>query len=286
MKQIREGMRVELMIIGAQKCGTTSLARQLAAHPEICFCEVKEPGYFNTVRDWESGLAAYHGLYSPRDGQICGEASTMYTFLPEWHGTHSRLFAYNPDLKLIYIMRDPIDRVISNYSHRLVRGTVKDSPEVAIASDPTYINRSRYGVQIKPYVELFGERNILFLIFEEFFSDQSKALKRIAKFLDIDPNGFDDLGSLLAAQHQSVGQRHLPSPLRKVVHQAGWVRLSSYVPKSMRYLARRVFGKKLERKPDLTPEFRETLWRLLEADVSEIEALLGRGLHPWRSKHT
>lgn len=192
-------MRVDFMLIGAQKCGTTSLAKQLAAHPQICFCKVKEPGYFNKISDWHSDLPAYHALYSPRSGQICGEASTMYTFLPEWQETHSRLFAYNSDLKLIYMMRNPIDRVISNYSHRLVRSTVKEPPEIAIVSDPTYINRSRYGLQIRPYRELFEEKNILLLIFEEYVSDQLNTLRRIASFLEISSNGIDDLGPLMAA---------------------------------------------------------------------------------------
>ena len=60
---------------------------------------------------WEADLASYHALYSPAPGQLCGEGSTMYTFLPEFDKTYERLFAYNPDLKFIYIMRSPVERV-------------------------------------------------------------------------------------------------------------------------------------------------------------------------------
>jgi hypothetical protein len=64
---------VDFMIIGAQKSGTTSLAAQLADHPQICFSQIKEPGYFNETEDWESGLDRYHQLFDPADGQLCGE---------------------------------------------------------------------------------------------------------------------------------------------------------------------------------------------------------------------
>jgi hypothetical protein len=197
-------MRVDFMIIGAQKCGTTSLASQLAEHPSICFCKIKEPGYFHKVEDWRSDLDAYHQLFAPEDGQICGEASTMYTFLPEWHGTHSRLFAYNPDLKLIYIMRNPVERVISNYAHDLVRGFVKAAPESVVFEDPGYINRSRYGVQIRPYLELFPRENVLLLVFEEYVADQWKALQQICTFLEIPA----ELPGAVATveKHKSVGQ--------------------------------------------------------------------------------
>ena len=92
-------MRVDFMIIGAQKAGTTSLAAQLAAHPQVCFCREKEPGYFHQTADWRAGLDGYHALYDPRPGQLLGEASTYYTFFPEYRGTAERLY----DLSLIHI---------------------------------------------------------------------------------------------------------------------------------------------------------------------------------------
>ncbi len=102
-------MLVDFMIVSAQKCGTTSLASQLAQHPDICFSRTKEPDYFNANSDWQSRLVQYHQLFDPQPEQLCGEASTMYTFLPEYMDTHVRLHAYNSNLKLIYIMRDPVD---------------------------------------------------------------------------------------------------------------------------------------------------------------------------------
>jgi len=126
-------MRVDFMMIGAQKSGTTSLAAQLAAHPQICFCREKEPAYFHQVADWRAELDHYHALYDPRPGQLLGEASTHYTFFPQYRDTAARLYEYNPALKLIYIMRQPVDRIVSLYSHNFVRDIDREADDAAIA---------------------------------------------------------------------------------------------------------------------------------------------------------
>lgn len=273
-------MLVDFMLIGAQKCGTSSLAAQLAQHPQICFCSTKEPGYFDRTEDWEASLDEYHKLYSPAAGQICGEASTMYTFIPEWRDTHSRLAAYNPDLKLIYMMRQPVERIVSQYSHRLVRGTVKDDPEIAVLSDPTYVNRTRYAVQIRPYLELFGPEKVLLLIFEEYTCDPLRTLVGIAEFLDVRPDAFQSVD--LTARHRSTREWYLRNSYRRIPSRAVLRAAASRLPSSMRKAARPYFYNRLEAKPEFSPNLKQTLWLLLEDDVVGIEEILGRRLDIWR----
>ena len=275
-------MRVDFMIIGAQKCGTTTLAEQLSEHPSVCFCATKEPGYFHRTPDWEAHLDTYHALYQPTPGQLCGEGSTMYTFLPEWQDTHLRLHRYNPDLKLIYLMRNPVERVISNYAHRLVRKTVHETPESVIFAHPIYINRSRYGVQLRPYLELFGRAQILPLIFEEYIADQPQTLQRVADFLGIDPAAFQRPSEADKATHRSVGEYQLGPIMQKVREWGGIDSLLAYVPAPVRQRARQSFGQQLTEKPTIAPATRQLLWRFLEDDVHFVEALLGRQLPVWR----
>jgi hypothetical protein len=203
----KEDFRVDFMIIGAQKSGTTSLAAQLAEHPQVCFCNEKEPGYFNSTANWKEGLKEYHALYAPAENQICGEASTMYTFLPEFNDTYSRLYEYNPELRLIYLMRDPVERIVSHFAHRVGHGRIKGSPEEHVLTDPHYINRSRYGVQLKPYLQLFGKTKILLLLFEEYVSNQQETLNRVASFLNITPDPFLEVDS--SPKNLSVGKKYL-----------------------------------------------------------------------------
>ena len=270
-------MLVDFMMVGAQKCGTTSLASQLALHPEICFCSEKEPGYFNQVADWRGGLSAYHALYVPEPGQLCGEASTMYTFAPEWTGTHQRLYEYNPALKLIYIMRDPVERVISHYSHNLVRSLVTDPPEIAVYQDPTYLGRSRYATQIAPYIECFGRDQILLLVFEEYIVDQAKTLHAIAEFL-----GIDTTASMIieeAAAHRTVGEYYLKfTAIEEMVKSNLFQTVRPYIPEFLRKGVRRQLSNKLEDKPTFSPELQQELRVELSSEIIQIEEQLGRSI--------
>lgn len=279
-------MRVDFMMIGAQKCGTTSIAAQLAGHPQICFCTEKEPGYFHKTEDWRAGLDGYHGLYHPRPGQLLGEASTFYTFFPEFRGTAERLYDYNPALKLLYVMRQPVERIISHYTHNLVREIDTRSPDVAVFQDPHYIYRSRYAVQIRPYLELFGPDNVLLLVFEEYKADQIATLYRIAEFLGLDPLPFDQTDT--TPQHQSVGQPYLRSEtLRNFTHTDVFQKMRSVVPAAIRQPIRhKLLSNKIETKPDFSPDTRRALWRMLEDDVNSIEGMLGRRLDEWRRGYT
>lgn len=279
-------MLVDFMIIGAQKCGTTTLAEQLGTHPQICFCQTKEPCYFNQATDWRAGLAAYHSLYKPLPGQLCGEASTTYTFLPEWAETHKRLFEYNPQLKLLYIMRHPVERVISNYAHRLVRSTVHATPAQAVFADPVYLNRSRYGVQLRPYFQLFGREQMKLLVFEEYITDPVTHLQEIADFLGIQRDGFADKIGQTRTANKSVGEYYL-NPTAEKLKQNGLLQLATKpLPPTLRQLAKRYLGKRLEEKPTFEPELKQMIWRFLEDDVALVEELLGRRLINWRQGYT
>lgn len=279
-------MKVDFMVIGAQKCGTTSLAAQLAAHPQVCFCREKEPGYFHKTIDWASGLDSYHALYDPSPGQLCGEASTYYTFFPEFTGTWERLYAYNPSLKLIYIIRQPVERIISHYTHNYVREIDRLPPEIAVFRDPAYVNRSRYFMQIKPYIECFGPEQVLVLVFEEYTADQMTTLQRVAAFLGIDATPFAEADT--EPLHQSVGKPYLKSEaLRSLSDSPFFRQLRTIVPTSVRQpLRRRWLSNTIQEKPTFTAETRQALWQMLEEDVKAIEALLGRRLDNWHEGYT
>jgi hypothetical protein len=261
------------MIIGAEKSGTTTLAYQLAQHPQVSFCRKKEPHYFSINEDWEANLPEYHQLFSPAQGRRYGEASTSYTYIPEYQNTHARLFAYNPNLKLIYLMRQPVNRIISQYGHDLLQGRAKVPPEIDVLAKPDYLNRSRYGLQIKPYLELFGRENISLLIFEEYISKPIETLAQVASFLDISPEGFTNVDTT---------PRNIYTPLKKYP--------------LVRFLARSLFRRapvflrqtvqnyllKGQKKIEFPKSLTQKLWHDLDDDICYIEALLNRRLDVWR----
>lgn len=205
----------------------------------------------------------------------------MYTFLPDYLGTHLRLYEYNPDLKLIYVMRDPIERVLSNYTHNLVRKLETRPPEAVVFADSGYINRSRYAVQIRPYLEYFGKEQVRLLVFEEYVRNQQVALVEVADFLGIDPLAFS--ATEPAQANRSVGEYHLKSPMIERIARSQWFDLvRSSVPASVRQPVRRRLSNKLESSPTFSLALRQELWRWLEDDVAAIEQILGRPMDIWR----
>lgn len=266
-------MQIDFMLIGAQKSGTTSLAYQLAQHPQICFCRTKEPHHFSKSIDWNGSLDEYHKLFDPYPGQICGEASTTYTWLPQYPDTANRLHTYNPNLKLLYLMRQPVERIVSHYTHRLLRGRTKSPKEAEVLENPIYVNRSRYAVQIRPYLELYNRENILLIIFEEYVKNQIYSLKEIAAHLGIEPNGFDGIEN--NPQYQSLerkGDKKIKTWLTP---------LSRLFPLRIRNALRGPFVYGLESKPEFSYEFKKLLWRFVIEDVQEIERIIERPLDIW-----
>jgi len=270
---------VDVMLIGAQKSGTTALAQHLGSHPAVCLSREKEPAYFNTNADWRAGLRDYHALFASDPDQLWLEASTMYTFLPEFGGTHERIAAYNPDVKLIYVMRDPVERMLSNYAFRRVRRLTSDPPEVALLTDPTFVNRSRYGMQLRPYFETFPSEQIHLMVFEEHLADPSRSMKEVAEYLGISADEFGPVEA--TTRHASTGEARLSDRGRRLKHHQLSSRVIGSLPSPVRRFAGRWFRTTLERKPEVSAELRTRLHRLVEDDVAQVEEWLGRPVDLW-----
>jgi hypothetical protein len=193
-------MKVNLMIIGAMKSGTTTLSRILEKHPEVTFCTKKEPDFFSTNKDWKKNITSYHDLFDHnKNARIIAEGSTSYTKYPEynleiWNDIHE----YNEKMKFIYIVRNPFDRIISHYMHAFERGYINDSIDDAIINYSPLIINSRYFTQIKPYIDAFGRNNVLIIDFSDFLSMKEQILFKIAEFLHIDVDLFKDFRNIHA----------------------------------------------------------------------------------------
>src|SRR5688572_6261293 len=118
-------MLPNLIIIGAQKCGTSALHHYIHLHPEICMSAQKELNFFIESGNWSKGLAWYESNFGGKAGKakIYGEASPNYTDYPGTREVPERMHGIVPDVKLIYMVRHPIERIISQYIHYRRRGT-------------------------------------------------------------------------------------------------------------------------------------------------------------------
>jgi hypothetical protein len=174
----------DFVIIGAMKCGTSTLHAQLSAQPQFFMSEPKEPNFFSNDEIYAKGEAWYRSLFAKApEGAIKGESSTHYTKLPTYPKTVDRLAALIPHAKLIYVTRDPIERLVSQYIHEWTEGRITCGIDVAIDKHPELIAFSRYGYQLQPFIERFGRERILHVEFDRMTAEPDETLKRIAGFL-------------------------------------------------------------------------------------------------------
>ena len=178
------------LVIGAAKSGTTTLYRYLQRHPQIYMSSVKETAFFAFEKEYKKGLEFYASFfeYTSKE-QICGEASTDYTKYPLYPKTASRIAEILPNVKLIYIMRNPVDRAYAYYLHQWIRNNPKiinKSFEECLSYSEEYVNASNYMMQIKNYLQFFPKSSFLFILMEDMLQKPTETLKKTLEFLEVD----------------------------------------------------------------------------------------------------
>lgn len=181
-------MLPNFLIIGSMKSATTSLWSYLRQHPDVFLPEEKEPDFFIEDRAWGRGLDWYESLFAgAEDIAARGEASVNYTkaHVPSFRGVPERIATVLPDAKLIYIMRHPLERMISHYLHMRATGQEKLPAERALVEHPAYFQTSRYAWQLEGYLERFPSDRLLLLTSESLRDHREATLARIHMFLGV-----------------------------------------------------------------------------------------------------
>lgn len=181
-----------LLIIGAMKASTTLLYELLQRHPRVWFPDEKEPAVFQDGRvDDPARLRAYAQLYraAPSDARYLGDASTAYTKLPHLGPTPRYIHEALGQPRMIYIVRDPVSRTVSNFTHAWSRGSYPRDMTLraALDRDPMIVDASRYHQQLAAYHEQFGPDSVLVLIAEHLHHDPLRVMRRVEAYLDIEP---------------------------------------------------------------------------------------------------
>jgi len=175
------------LVIGAMKAGTTSLYHYLVEHPQVFMPDTKEIMFFDPRHNWHRGVDWYRSRFSDAgDALAVGEASTSYTKYPAAEGVPERIASVLGSPRLIYVLRDPVERIRSHYLYNLTRGTEWRPIEEAIDAEPAYLNVSRYAMQIDRYVPHLGLDGMLFLDSRKLRSDRAATLRRVYAFLGVD----------------------------------------------------------------------------------------------------
>ena len=265
-------MQPDFLIIGAMKCGTSTLQAQLARQQGIFMTTPKEPNFFSDPDIWARGMDWYQGLFAgARPGDLKGEASTHYTKLPTYPECAARLIAALPDIRLVYMTRDPIARLISHYLHEWSMGVITCDLETALERHPELIAYSCYGMQIAPYVEAYGAARICLSSLERIEAAPQAELSRVAAFIGYP--GAAVWQSAEARMNVSAERiRRFPGYGLLVDNPVAAGLRRVLVPKALRQAVKR----RLQRRdrPELEPASRQRLVEIFARDQARLQALL------------
>ncbi len=264
--------RPDYIIIGAMKCGTSTLAAQLGAHRAMFMTTPKEPNFFSDDDIFAKGQGWYEGLFTPAaTGDLKGEASTHYTKLPDLPQALPRLLeTLGTEARLIYLIRDPLDRLVSHYIHEWTQGVMSSDLETALQEHPALVAYSRYAMQIAPWIEAFGPEAVHVDTLEAMKADPAALMGRVGAFL-----GRDDLGWLDELEAQNVSSERLQK--RKL----DWLMLDNpaatflrrnLIPQALRDRVKA--GRKMQTRPTLTDAQRAALIPTFRDDRDALHALI------------
>lgn len=306
-------MNPTFLLIGAPKCGTTSFYNYLSQHPDVCMSDPKEPGFFAT-REYEKGLEHYWSKYYGgwKGERAVGEASTQNLYVPY---VHRRIAASLPHVKLLALLRHPVERALSNWW--MYRSSVYGEPlsfREAVTSelellqaggfpsegpeadrywlehvhtlhdsklrwtmDRTYVQRGHYAEQIERYLRVFPREQIKIVLTEDLKRDTEKTVRDTWQFLGIDPDHPLEDRSIA---HLSYKSRHV-ARLMNFAQKSGLRRL---LPEGAVDFLRRTLRPSLVNVGDkvrMDPETRALLVEHYRPHNRALEQILGRDLSHW-----
>jgi hypothetical protein len=285
---------IDFIGIGTPKAGSSWIFKCLSEHPQICGSKLKEMRFFDNINDYKKGMNWYFSFFPKQEpGQLVGEFSPSYIHSIE---TAKRIHENFPNVKLISVFRNPIDKLYSLYWYNKIGGkgsfSVFNTFEDVIKLVPQFLEDSLHGKQFKNYLDIFPRGQIHTLLYDDIVKNPQKAIKDIYKFLNID-DAFEPPS--LYKKVNETGDKHMAYPiLFKVVYSIYWrMKKITWLMKIVKKfntlriaMALAKFGMKKGgakyEKPPMDPQTRENLRIFYKNDIKLLENLINRDLSEWK----
>lgn len=228
------------LIVGAMKGGTTSLYHYLRVHPEVFMPETKELHYFVAEKNLRRGIGWYERQFRNAGNAIAvGEASPDYSKYPIHRGVPERIADLIPGVRLIYVIRNPLERIRSHYLDDLARGRERRPIGEAVSGNEHYLAPSRYALQIEEYLKYFPRKRLLLMTSESLRDDRGAAMRRVHDFIGVNS---DWSTPVQEREFNSTDKKTAPGPLLLAArHIPGAARLRLLAPRQVK-AAERIFG--------------------------------------------
>lgn len=274
-------MLPNLIIIGAGKCGTSALYYYLHQHPEVTMSREKELRFFGSR--WRRGLAWYESHFADCRTPVRGEASPQYTHYPGNPEAPRRMHDVVPGARLIYLVRDPLERIVSHYvdSYSLRREHRRFRDAAWPTTDNRYVHISSYATQLERYLPHFALEQILVIDRDELLERRRAALARLFAFLGVDPSFDSPLFDRVRNRSEDKRRVRWDNPLlpRKLSPSPG-----GRLPWAVRARVKRTVYRSLSvavDRPDVDDDLRDALGEVLQPEAERLRALTGKRLSSW-----
>ena len=265
------------IIIGAMKSATSTLQDQLIQQDGICMCDPKEPNFFSDDEQYNKGIDWYTSLFSDFSEEVLlGEASTHYTKLPVYPKTVERLNKHLSGTRYIYVMRHPIDRLISHYIHEWSMGNFKCDINEAICRYPELVSYSCYSTQLQPYFVTFGNESVLPVFFDRLISHSQTELERVCQFIDykLEPKWHHDLKA------KNISNKRIRKfPLYGLLIESKVAKMirRNLVPKRIRNLVKSKL--RMQHRPVINEKNMKELETIFNKDLAMLSKWLGKQIN-------
>lgn len=279
------------------KCATTYLSELLGAHPEVFMSSPKEPCHFvdpHVLRHvwpemWRNRYWAseerYLALFARAgNASVIGEASVFYSQEPLFADVPQRIVGFNKDARFIYIMRDPVERTISHYWHRVRWWGEHRSMLRAIRSDPQYRDISNYARQLRAYLRYVPSERIYVLTCEALAADPAQQLRALYAWLGVDPRFQPrSLGVPVNVTPEVVQRPREFGLLQHLQRTATYVRIAPLLPLGLRRAASKLASRPVNLGDVSTSAVQDYLRPRQQRETEELAALLNRSFPEWRT---
>jgi len=263
----------DFLIVGAMKAGTTTLYQDLIRHPDVFMPEHKEPKTLVRFGDRAAALREYKVLFpGSADRMIKGEASTAYTKRPDFEDIAECAHAViGAGLRIVYMRRDPVERIVSHYKHWVQRKKIDAPIGQALRDHPELIDYSRYDWQIEPWKRRFGEGAVLEIDLADYAANRISVVEKVLAHIGADPARLPPLEVTFVA-NSAREMKHIDNKLLDSFIRSRFYgrRVKPLIPRSWREWARRTF----------LPKPAEIDVRLTDADLAFIASRLESTTEP------
>ena len=269
----------DFIIIGAMKAGTTSLFNWLGVQSEVVMPQVKEPNFFSDDVSWRRGPEYYSSFFQDvPETKLTGEASVAYTDSGRAERVAERLKATIPSIRLIYVVRHPLDRLRSHFAHEVQRGRERRPFEDAlISSVAPYIRRSCYFTCLEPFLNSFDREQLCVIRFEDLVGPEETAWTAVLGHLGLPPRRRP------AEIHNVTGIKPSYTRLMLRLWEQGLLSNVDWVPAWLRAWGKKVLTRRPEKRPEALA-IPDTVQEIIWEDVLKFERVLGLETPLWDRK--